>query len=60
MIDPMDSRDWIMGALRSVPDQERPDGKKRPNIDTCYVGGTLPSGAVRLRARLVLHSTTTT
>ena len=34
VIDPMDSRDWIMGALRSVPEQQRPEGKKRPNIDT--------------------------
>ena len=34
VIDPMDSRDWIMGALRSVPEQQRSAGKKRPNIDT--------------------------
>jgi len=34
VIDPMDSRDWIMGALRSVPEPEPRTGKKRPNVDT--------------------------
>ncbi len=34
VIDPMASREWIMGALRSVPEPERRAGKKRPCIDT--------------------------
>ncbi len=34
VIDPMDSRDWISAALRSVPPPPRREGKKRPNIDT--------------------------
>ncbi len=33
-IDPMTSRDWIMGALRSIPPPDHPAGQKRPNIDT--------------------------
>lgn len=34
VIDPMESRGWIMGALRSVPEPKRSTGKKRPCIDT--------------------------
>ncbi len=34
VIDPMESRRWIMNALRSVPATPRREGKKRPNIDT--------------------------
>jgi len=34
VIDPMASRELIMGALRSVPEPVRRDGKKRPSIDT--------------------------
>jgi acetyl-CoA carboxylase carboxyltransferase component len=34
VIDPMESRGWIMGALRSVPEPKRFTGKKRPCIDT--------------------------
>jgi acetyl-CoA carboxylase carboxyltransferase component/biotin carboxyl carrier protein len=34
VIDPMDSRGWIMGALRSVPEPEWRAGKKRSCIDT--------------------------
>jgi len=34
VIDPMVSRELIMGALRSVPEPVRRDGKKRPSIDT--------------------------
>ncbi len=34
VIDPADSRRWISGALGSVPDPPKRDGKKRANIDT--------------------------
>ncbi|MCH7960152.1 MAG: carbamoyl-phosphate synthase large subunit [Candidatus Hydrogenedentes bacterium] len=34
VIDPKDSRDWIMGALRSAPPPKPREGKKRPCIDT--------------------------
>jgi acetyl-CoA carboxylase carboxyltransferase component/biotin carboxyl carrier protein len=34
VIDPLDSRRWIMGALRSVPPPAPRTGKKRPCIDT--------------------------
>lgn len=34
VIDPADSRHWIMGALRSVPPTPPRAHKKRPNIDT--------------------------
>ena len=34
VIDPMESRGWIMGALRSVPEPKRSTDKKRPCIDT--------------------------
>jgi len=34
VIDPQDSRHWIMGALRSVPPKESRRGKKRPCVDT--------------------------
>jgi acetyl-CoA carboxylase carboxyltransferase component len=34
VIDPMDSRAWIMSALRSMPEPEQRVGKKRPSIDT--------------------------
>ncbi len=34
VIDPADSRHWIMGALRSVPPTPARTGKKRPNVDT--------------------------
>jgi acetyl-CoA carboxylase carboxyltransferase component len=34
VIDPADSRRWIMGALRSVPEPEPRTGKKRPCVDT--------------------------
>ncbi len=34
VIDPADSRRWIVGALRSAPPRRRADGKKRPCIDT--------------------------
>jgi len=34
VIDPMDSRRWVMRALRSVPPTPQRDGKKRPCIDT--------------------------
>jgi acetyl-CoA carboxylase carboxyltransferase component/biotin carboxyl carrier protein len=33
VIDPMESRDWILRALRSMPPVQR-NGKKRPSIDT--------------------------
>ena len=33
-IDPMDSRRWILSALRSVPEPVPSPGKKRPCIDT--------------------------
>ncbi|MFQ5698319.1 MAG: carboxyl transferase domain-containing protein [Myxococcota bacterium] len=34
VIDPMDSRRWILGALRSAPGPERRSGRKRPCVDT--------------------------
>ncbi len=34
VIDPADSRKWILGALRSAPSPEPRRGKKRPCIDT--------------------------
>lgn len=34
VIDPADSRKWIVSALRSVPQKPVRVGKKRPNIDT--------------------------
>jgi acetyl-CoA carboxylase carboxyltransferase component len=34
VIDPMESRRWIMSCLRSVPTPSRSEGKKRPCIDT--------------------------
>jgi acetyl-CoA carboxylase carboxyltransferase component len=34
VIDPADSRRWIIRALRSVPAPPARAGKKRPNIDT--------------------------
>ena len=34
VIDPKDSRHWIMGALRSAPAPKPREGKKRPCIDT--------------------------
>jgi len=34
VIDPMESRRWIMGALQSVPPPLPREGKKRPCIDT--------------------------
>jgi acetyl-CoA carboxylase carboxyltransferase component len=34
VIDPADSRKWIVGALRSVPPAPNRIAKKRPNIDT--------------------------
>ena len=34
VIDPAESRRWIIRALRSVPPSPVRTGKKRPNIDT--------------------------
>jgi hypothetical protein len=34
VIDPADSRRWIMAGLRSSPPPARRSGKKRPCIDT--------------------------
>ncbi|HXW84272.1 MAG TPA: carboxyl transferase domain-containing protein, partial [Candidatus Binataceae bacterium] len=34
VIDPLDSRKWIMAALRAAPPPTLRTGKKRPNIDT--------------------------
>lgn len=34
MIDPADSRSWIVAGLRSVPPAAPRTGKKRPYIDT--------------------------
>ena len=34
VIDPLDSRKWIMTALRSAPPPAPREGKKRPCIDT--------------------------
>jgi acetyl/propionyl-CoA carboxylase alpha subunit len=33
VIDPMDTRDWIMRGLRSMPPPEKRTGKKRPSVD---------------------------
>ena len=33
VIDPVETRQWIMRGLRSMPEPERRSGKKRPNID---------------------------
>jgi acetyl-CoA carboxylase carboxyltransferase component len=34
VIDPLDSRKWIVAGLRSTPPKSPRTGKKRPNIDT--------------------------
>ncbi len=34
VIDPMESRRWIMRGFKSMPEPEKRNGKKRPNIDT--------------------------
>jgi len=34
VIDPMDSRRWVVGALRSMPPTPRGAGKRRPCVDT--------------------------
>jgi len=34
VIDPADTRNWIMGGLKSLPPVKHREGKKRPNIDT--------------------------
>lgn len=34
VIDPMETRRWVVTALRSVPPTEPRKGKKRPNVDT--------------------------
>jgi len=34
VLDPADSRRWIIRALRSVPPPTDRTGKKRPNVDT--------------------------
>ena len=34
VIDPAETRRWVMRGLRSVPPPERPQGKRRPFIDT--------------------------
>jgi acetyl-CoA carboxylase carboxyltransferase component len=34
VIDPADSRTWILRALRSVPPEAPRRGKKRPFVDT--------------------------
>jgi acetyl/propionyl-CoA carboxylase alpha subunit/acetyl-CoA carboxylase carboxyltransferase component len=34
VIDPLDSRKWIVAGLRSAPPNARRVGKKRPNVDT--------------------------
>ncbi len=34
VIDPAETRTWIMGALKSLPPRPARDHKKRPNIDT--------------------------
>jgi len=33
VIDPVETRQWIMTGLRSMPEPEKRSGKKRPNID---------------------------
>jgi acetyl-CoA carboxylase carboxyltransferase component len=34
VIDPVETRRWIMCGLRSLPEARRRTGKKRPNIDS--------------------------
>jgi len=34
VIDPADTRKWIMSALKSLPPKTERRSKKRPNIDT--------------------------
>jgi acetyl-CoA carboxylase carboxyltransferase component len=34
VIDPLDSRKWILAGLRSAPPKGPRTGKKRPNVDT--------------------------
>jgi acetyl-CoA carboxylase carboxyltransferase component len=34
VIDPADTRRWILAVLESAPEASRRSGKKRPNIDT--------------------------
>jgi acetyl-CoA carboxylase carboxyltransferase component len=34
VIDPAETRNWIMGGLKSLPPAKHREGKKRPNIDT--------------------------
>ena len=34
VIDPAETRDWIMAALKSLPPKPVKEGKKRPNVDT--------------------------
>ena len=34
VIDPAETRNWIMGGLKSLPAIKQREGKKRPNIDT--------------------------
>jgi acetyl-CoA carboxylase carboxyltransferase component len=34
VVDPAETRNWIMGGLKSLPAAKQRDGKKRPNIDT--------------------------
>ena len=34
VIDPAETRNWIMGALKSLPPKKDRAFKKRPNIDT--------------------------
>ena len=34
VIDPADTRRWIIGGLKSLPPTPQRNGKKRPNIDT--------------------------
>ena len=33
VIDPVETRRWIMCGLRSMPEPDRRSGEKRPNID---------------------------
>jgi len=34
VIDPADTRKWIMSALKSLPPKTERRSKKRPNVDT--------------------------
>ena len=34
VIDPAETRKWIMGALKSLPPKAPKKSKKRPNVDT--------------------------